>query len=76
MFWDGMLFIKTEHDVICAPENKNANNPDFFIYWIYGWVVISLITPDISENPFIIDFYIYVISGAFITNQTSCFYIS
>lgn len=65
-----MLLTKTEHDVICAPENSMESNPDFFIYWAYGWVVISRIIFDMFERPFMMDFYKVVISGAFITNHT------
>ena len=39
IFWEGIELTKTEHDVNCAPGNKNANNPDFFSYWTY-WIVV------------------------------------
>jgi hypothetical protein len=72
-FCDGIVFAKTLHEVIWAPENRNMNNPDFFSYWTNGSVVTLLSASDAPEKTFIIFFYVSVISGALMTNQIILF---
>lgn len=58
-----------EQEVMCAPENSNANTPDFLTSAIKGAVVAVAITLLMLLTPLMIDCSVSVIDGDFMRNQ-------